>query len=55
MMMTKTFDSWYLYDEWLTSLSDPEDAKSLRNYNIYKITKISEFGDGKLEVEMEQK
>lgn len=53
--MTRTFDSWYFYDEWLTSLSVPEDEKSLRNYNVYRITKITELGDGKLEVEMEEK
>ena len=51
--MTRTFDSWYEYDTWLTSpSSDVEKAPG--NYNVFTITKIEEI-DGKLVVEMEEK
>ena len=51
--MTRTFDSWYEYDTWLTSpSSDVEKAPG--NYNVFTITKIEEV-DGKIVVEMEEK
>lgn len=51
---TREYDNWTQYDEWLVSKCDPENDKSLPNYNKWAITKIEEK-DGKLIVTMRQK